>query len=174
MARLEVLLYPDSRLRELGKPVEKITPEMEKLLNDMAETMYAARGIGLAAGQVGFPHRLIVVDLGADEETGRTGQLYKLVNPEIREKAGTQKTEEGCLSIPGIREFVRRAGKVVVDGRNEKGEKVRIEAEGLFAVCLQHEIDHLNGVLFIDHLSRLKRELLLRQYRKLREEEDLL
>jgi peptide deformylase len=167
MAVLEILIYPDQRLRERCVTVTEITDEIRETLNSMAETMYAAPGIGLAAAQVGVPHRLIVADVGDDEESGRVRKLFKLVNPEIISFEDTIEMEEGCLSIPDIRENVRRAGKVTVKALDELGAPITIEAEGLLAVCLQHEIDHINGILFIDHLSRLKRELLKPQLREL-------
>jgi peptide deformylase len=167
MSVLEILTYPDPRLREVCAPVEKITEETRKILDDMAETMYAAPGIGLAASQVGVMQRLIVVDVhdrDGDEEDGdkkeRTSRLYKIVNPVIISRAGKSEGEEGCLSLPDLKETVKRSERVVVEGLDEKGKELRIEAGGLLAVCLQHEVDHLDGILFIDHLSRLKREML--------------
>lgn len=170
MATLEIVIYPDPRLREKCSPVAEVTDEIRSLLNDMVETMYDAPGIGLAACQVGITKRLVVIDIGEDFETGAPGQLYKLVNPEIISSDGRVEGEEGCLSIPDIREYVTRAEKVVVKALNEQGTKIEICAAGLLAICLQHEIDHLNGVLFIDHLSRLKREMVKGKLRKLTKE----
>ena len=129
----------------------------------MAETMYAAPGIGLAAPQVGVNERLIVIDLGSDEEEDGTpipAKLYKIVNPEIVSSEGETEYEEGCLSIPSIKDVVTRAEKVVVRGFNEHGEPIEITADGLLSICLQHEIDHLDGILFIDRLSAIKRNLI--------------
>lgn len=159
-AILKIVLYPDERLRKPCEPVTEITPEIRRALDDMAKTMYEAPGIGLAASQVGRNDRIIVIDLGEDEEENTSAKLYKLINPEIIERAGKIDWEEGCLSLPDIRETVRRSAEVFVKALDENGNPVEIEAKGLLAVCLQHEIDHLDGVLFIDHLSRIKRELL--------------
>lgn len=170
MALLEILFFPDPRLREKSAPVEKIDDRIRKIFDDMAETMYAAPGIGLAAPQVGINERLIVVDIGEDEETGRAPQLLKIANPEIVGEEGKLDYEEGCLSIPGIKDYVRRSEKVLLQGLDENGKSIEIQAEGLLAVCFQHEIDHLNGVLFIDHLSRLKREMILKRLAKRKRE----
>ncbi len=170
MAVLDILIYPDPRLRIVGTKVEKITPEVKSLLNDMVETMYAAQGIGLAASQVGSTLRLIVVDVEEEEDQQLVRRFYKIVNPEIVSSEGFSETDEGCLSIPGIRETVKRPASVVVAGMDEEGNPLRIDAQGLLAVCLQHEIDHINGVLFIDHLSKLKRELAKRRFKKLQQE----
>lgn len=168
MAIREIVLYPDPRLRQQCAPITEITPQILTLLDDMAETMYQAPGIGLAAPQVGALIRAIVVDVGNDDENSRERHLYKLLNPEIIERAGKVDYEEGCLSIPEVRESVRRSSEIVVEALNEKGEKIKIEATGLLAICLQHEIDHINGILFIDHLSKLKRELLRKKLGKIR------
>lgn len=188
MAIRDIVLYPSPGLREKCAPVEEITDEIRALLDDMAETMYHAPGIGLAAPQVGVQQRVIVIDVGGregepledDEESGGeeavevaappTGEspatLLKLINPEITHAEGSVSSEEGCLSIPGIRESIKRAERVVVEALDEVGEKRVIDAQGLLAICLQHEIDHLNGVLFIDHLSRIKRQLLKSKLKK--------
>ncbi len=168
---LDILIHPDPQLRVKCRPVTDITPQIRTLLADMAETMYAAPGIGLAAPQVGSEHRLLVLDVGDDEESARRGRLYKLINPEIRSRSGKTESEEGCLSIPGIRETIKRSASVVVQGVDESGNDLTIEAEGLLAICLQHEIDHLDGILFIDHLSRLKQQLVKAKYSKLRSAE---
>lgn len=172
MAILDLVLYPDPRLREETTRVEEVTPEIQSLLEDMAETMYDAPGIGLAAPQIGSNLRLCVVDVGSPEEEGDEDaepkpNLYKLVNPEIIKKEGEIDSEEGCLSIPTIREKVKRAERVVVKAQNELGEEIEIEADGLFGICLQHEIDHLDGVLFIDYLSKLKNQLIKSKLKKL-------
>ena len=171
MALCNIVIHPSPELRVKCTPVADITEEVRRLLSDMAETMYAAPGIGLAAPQVGADLRAIVVDVGPDEEAGKRARLYKLINPEILETDGLVDSEEGCLSIPGIRESVRRSESVLVRGWDEDGKEVSIEADGLLAVCLQHEIDHLDGILFIDHLSRLKQQLVKAKYNKLRREE---
>jgi peptide deformylase len=134
----------DPILREISKPVKEINKGIEKLLDDMADTMYDAEGIGLAAVQIGVPKRVIVMDVG-------TG-LIELINPEILERSGSQTASEGCLSLPGIRGEVTRAQHVVVRGLNRKGEVVTLHASDLLARCVQHEVDHLDGILFTDYL----------------------
>ena len=166
---MSITVLPDPRLRVKCRQVEDITPEVKKLLSDMAETMYAAPGIGLAAPQVGLDLRLVVIDVGEDEELKRPAKLYKLINPSIKTREGDLvDSEEGCLSIPGIRETIKRSQFVTVEALDEKGHEVKIETEGMLSACLQHEIDHLDGVLFIDHLSRLKQQLAKSRYNKLR------
>ncbi len=160
MAIRNILQYPDPLLREKCKPVTNIDHRIRKILDDMAETMYQAPGIGLAASQIGITERLIVVDIGNDDETKRQGKLYKIVNPEITARAGSTEYEEGCLSIPGIKDLVKRSSEISLKGLDENAKEVNIKAEGLLAICFQHELDHLDGILFIDHLSRLKRELI--------------
>ena len=166
MALLEIEILGAKVLRERAMPVETVTDETRRLIRDMFDTMYDAEGIGLAAPQVGISERVMVVDV-ADED-GRH-HVHALVNPEIVEAAReTDKATEGCLSIPGIEEDVTRPVRVVVEGLSPSGEPVRIEAEGLLARALQHEVDHLDGILFIDHLSPLKRGILMRKWRKKR------
>ena len=163
MAILEIVKYPDPRLKKVSTPVTKIDTRIKTLLADMAETMYAAPGIGLAAPQVGVNERVIVLDLGSDEEEDGTpipARLYKIVNPEIVSAEGETEYEEGCLSIPSIKDVVTRSEKIVVRGLNEHSEPIEIAADGLLAICLQHEIDHLDGILFIDRLSAIKRNLI--------------
>lgn len=157
MAALPILTYPDPRLRSKSFPVEIISTEIKRLLDDMAETMYGAPGVGLAAPQVGVNVRAIVVDITAEEEN--SPGLIKLIDPEIIYSEGQQVGEEGCLSIPGFVSLVKRKEKVRVKGLNEEGKHSEIDASGLLARVLQHEIDHIDGILFIDRLSRLKREL---------------
>ncbi len=170
---MDIVEFPDSRLRTKCSPVTEITGEIRAILDDMAETMYCAPGIGLAAPQVGVGQRIIVVDVGSNSDADRPHKLYKLINPEILSVEGSTETEEGCLSIPGIREVVKRPAAVVVKALDPEGKELRIDADGLLAVCLQHEIDHLDGVLFIDHLSRLKQKLVKAKYQKLlRDSED--
>lgn len=158
MAVLPIIMYPDRRLKSKSRPIKSIDKDIERLLDDMAETMYEAPGVGLAAPQVGVNVRAIVVDISVREET--TTGLIKLLNPAIIFSEGQQIGEEGCLSIPGFSSLVKRKGLIKVEGLNEKGEEMEIECSGLLSRVLQHEIDHLDGILFIDRLSRLKRELL--------------
>jgi peptide deformylase len=171
MPVLEIVEYPDSRLKQECQLVEEVSEETRTLLADMAETMYEAPGVGLAAPQIGILQRIIVVDPGPedpDDEEAK-GQLFKLINPEIVESAGKVDSEEGCLSIPGIRETIKRFERVVVEALDENGQEVTIEADGFLAIVLQHEIDHLDGILFIDHLSRLKQKLVKSKIKKLLE-----
>jgi peptide deformylase len=156
MSSLTIRAYPDPVLKGKSAPVETITDDIRRLLDDMAETMYLNSGIGLAAPQVGERLRLIVVDVGRGEE-GDT--LLKLVNPSIVEGQGETKSEEGCLSCPDLLVEVNRFETVAVEALLPSGEETRIEAEGLLAICLQHEIDHLDGVLLVDRLSSLRRAL---------------
>jgi peptide deformylase len=149
MALFRIVTLGDPVLREKAKPVEKVNAAVRRLLDDMAETMYDARGIGLAAPQVGVAKRVIVVDAGQG--------LYQLINPEIIEAQGTETDREGCLSIPGVWGEVSRAVQVTVRALNREGETVEVEAEGLFARALQHEIDHLDGILFIDRALKIIR-----------------
>ncbi len=164
MALLEIIQYPDPRLKQKSTPVSKVDARVKTLLENMAETMYDAPGIGLAAPQIGVNERIIVVHVSEDdddEQVGKKpGKLYKVVNPEIVHKDGEIEYEEGCLSIPGIKENVKRAAVIVVKGLDENGKPFELEADGLLAVCFQHEIDHLDGVLFIDRLSQLKRTMI--------------
>jgi len=157
MSILPIFTYPDPRLRIKAKRVEKVGKDVQKLLDDIVETMYEAPGVGLAAPQVGFDIRAIVIDIAVQEE-GSPG-LIKLLNPEVVFADGEQIGEEGCLSIPGFVSMVKRKESVRVSGLDEKSEPYEIAASGLLARVLQHEIDHLDGILFIDRLSRLKREL---------------
>lgn len=153
MAILTILHFPDPRLRNKADPVTVIDESVKQLVNDMLETMYAAPGIGLAAIQVNIPKRVIVVDVSEERN-----DPVCLVNPEIEERRGTVETEEGCLSVPGIYESVRRSEWVRVSARSPSGETLTLEADGLLAVCIQHELDHLEGKLFVDYLSELKRQ----------------
>jgi peptide deformylase len=165
MPLLKIELLGSEVLRRHADPVEAPGPELDTLIADMFETMYDAKGIGLAAPQVGISQRLIVVDV--NDEGGKELGPYALFNPRVVELGtDTDKTEEGCLSIPGVSGVVERPWRVVVEGQDRKGNPVRIEAEDMLARCLQHEIDHLDGVLFIDRMSPLKRNMVLRKYRK--------
>ena len=162
----EIVIYPDPVLRKKAKEVKRIDDGVARLAAEMAETMYAAPGIGLAAPQVGVSERVILVDVTGPERK----ELITLVNPVIVEKEGRVIFEEGCLSLPEVREKVERAARVLVRGYDLDEREREIEAEGLLAIALQHEIDHLNGVLFIDYLSRLKRDMIERKLRKWKRE----
>ena len=180
MALHKILTYPDPFLRKKCAPVEEIDGEVLRLLDDMAETMYGARGVGLAASQIGVDKRVVVVDIsprntGAGEGEGEEGAdeaeyegpgLIELINPEIISSGGEVVAEEACLSIPGFTSDVKRKQRVVIEAYNREGELMEIEAEELLARVFQHEIDHLDGVLFIDRLPRLKRELIKRKIEK--------
>ncbi len=167
MAVLEILKFPDPKLKKKSLPVEKIDEGLRRLIQDMAETMYAAPGVGLAAPQVGQLLRLAVVDV---TPANQPKNLLVLINPEIVSTEGECTWEEGCLSVPDYSEEIRRKEKVVVRFRNLEGETMEIAADGLLAIALQHEIDHLNGVLFLDHLSSLKRALYKRKQKKEKKE----
>ena len=160
---LDILKFPEPVLRTPARPVEAMTGETVELIQNMIETMYAAPGIGLAAPQVGVSRRIIVLDLD-HENPG--ANVIKLVNPVIREAGGEVVFEEGCLSVVDFTAEVKRAERVAVSGYDENGDDVDIEADGLLAVALQHEIDHIDGKLFIDRISRLKRDLYVRKLRK--------
>src|SRR5919198_2236861 len=164
MAVLQILKYPESVLSQASLPVKDITGETARLINDMLETMYAGPGVGLAAPQVGVSERVIVLDV--DHENPHK-QVYKLVNPVITRAEGEVVWEEGCLSVVDFTAEVRRSAQVEVVAFDENQKEVKITAEGLFAVALQHEIDHLDGKLFIDRISRLKRELYTRKRKKM-------
>ncbi len=164
----EIIIWPDPVLKELAKPVDGVDDTTRRLLDDMAETMYAADGVGLAAPQIGVSKRLIVIDVSPRQPDQK---LIHLVNPEIVKVEGKMTYTEGCLSIPGEAEDVERAAKVWVRALGRDGKPFEIVAEGdLLAVALQHEFDHLQGTLFVDHLSSLKRELIKRRMKKLKEE----
>src|SRR5687767_7769761 len=165
MALLNIEMLGAEVLRRPAEPVPGPSPELERLIRDMFETMYDAHGIGLAAPQAGLSHRVIVVDVGEESRPP-----LALLNPVITQSgAERDRHEEECLSIPGITGTVERPTTVVVEGLDPQGQPVRLEAEGMLARCLQHEIDHLNGVLFIDYLSPMKRTILLKKYRRLAE-----
>ena len=161
MARLEILEYPDPRLRTVARPVESVDPELRRLIDDMLDTMYEASGIGLAATQVDVHRRLLVLDVSESRDQGRV-----LVNPEILERGGEQRCEEGCLSVPEVQAEVTRAEWVKVRALDREGNAFEHEAHGLEAVCIQHEIDHLDGKLFVDYLSPIKRERLRKKLLK--------
>ncbi len=178
MSVLTILTYPDPFLKTKAKPVDAVDDSVRVLIDDMVETMRSARGIGLAATQVGDERRVIVLDVpevddGEDEGEGegeRRAHLT-LVNPEIVSREGDTKFEEGCLSLPGFTADVKRSATINVQALDRDGESVEFTAHDLLSIALQHEIDHLDGILFIDRLSRLKRELLKRKIRKVLEDE---
>jgi len=151
MAVLNILRYPDPRLEKIAKPVERVDDAIRQLVRDMAETMYAAPGIGLAATQVDVHKRVIVLDASDARD-----RLLVLINPEIVTREGEQECEEGCLSVPGVYDVVKRAEKVKVRALDGAGQPFELDAEGLLAVCIQHEMDHLEGKVFVEYLSRLK------------------
>ena len=153
MSLLQILQYPDKRLHTVARPIAQVTDEIRQLADDMAETMYAAPGIGLAATQVDRHVRLIVVDVSEHKNA-----LLVLINPEILDKDGEVVGEEGCLSVPGIYDKVCRAEHIRVRALDQDGNPFELEADGLLAICIQHEIDHLDGKVFVEYLSRLKQE----------------
>lgn len=170
MAVREIVLMGDPVLRKEAEEVTVFDEELEALVRDMFETMYHADGIGLAAPQIGLSKRIIVVDLRVQE--GEEPRTVVVVNPEVTwESKEAEKESEGCLSIPGLEELVTRPISVRVEGRDAKGNDLVVEADGLFARALQHEIDHVNGILFLDRVSPLKRKMLLKKWKKLRAEE---
>jgi peptide deformylase len=161
MTVLTVLHYPDDRLRTVAKPVPEVTAEIQQLTADMLETMYAENGIGLAATQVNVHKRVVVIDISENRD-----EPMIFINPEITAKSGDTEYEEGCLSVPQSYAKVERAAAVTVKAQNEKGEWFEVQAEGLLAICLQHELDHLMGKLFIDYLSPLKRDRIKKKLEK--------
>ena len=161
MSLLNILQFPDPRLREKARPVEVVDDEIRQLADDMIETMYASRGIGLAATQVGIPKRVVVIDV-SDE--GDQPQVF--INPEIVTGSGEAEIQEGCLSVPGYYEPVKRLGHVTLRALDRDGNPIELEADELFAICIQHEIDHLNGKLFVDYLSELKRNRIRKKLEK--------
>jgi peptide deformylase len=167
MALREILEYPDPRLREVGEPVTAVTPEIQALVDDMAETMYDAPGCGLAATQLGIKLRIFVVDCAEEDQPS---DLKVFINPEIIEKDGVVVWTEGCLSFPGAREEIKRAERVKVRALGRDGKPFELEADGLLAVAIQHETDHLNGVLMIDKLNALKRRMMGRKMAQARKE----
>ena len=161
MALLNILVYPDSRLRTVAKPVEAVDSNVVTLVDDMAQTMYSAPGIGLAATQVNVPKRVIVMDLSENRN-----ELIVFINPIIEALEGEIETEEGCLSVPGIVAPVSRSERITVSALNREGKSFRLEASELLSVCIQHEIDNLNGKVFVDYLSRLKQGRIRKQLLK--------
>ncbi len=151
MAILDILNYPDARLYTVAKPVSEVDEKIQRLIDDMAETMYEAPGIGLAATQVDVHLQIIVIDISEGKN-----KLQVFINPVVKTKTGTQEYEEGCLSVPGVYENVTRAETVVIDALDRNGKPFTLEADGLMAVCIQHEMDHLLGKVFVQYLSPLK------------------
>ena len=169
MALMKIVYYPDEVLKTPGKEVEQVDDRIRKLLDDMTETMYENKGLGLAAQQVGLLERLVIIDIPEDEERGIEGTgLLQMVNPRIVVSKGHQVYQEGCLSFPGLYIEVPRADYVAFEFLDRNGKKVQMEAYDLFAVAVQHEIDHTNGIVFIDRLDRKARRRALREYEKLR------
>ncbi len=167
MAIRKILTFPDTFLKKEASDVENIDGRLVEAMDDLAQTMYAAPGIGLAAPQVGLDERVIVVDIGEEDESGEQGRdLIEVINPVITEEEGEIVWEEGCLSVIDFRAEVTRANRILVQGWDRNQKEISIEAEGLLAVALQHEIDHLDGTLFLDHLSRLKRDMYTRRVKK--------
>jgi peptide deformylase len=163
MAVLEIAKYPERILRQKTSPVSGIDSSLQKLIDDLIETMYAAPGVGLAANQVGVPKQVAVIDVSLN---GERSDLIVLINPEIILREDETATEEGCLSIPGYATVVKRAEKVKVRCLDRRGEEIEIVGEGLLARALQHEIDHLNGMLLIDRIGRIKKEFFLKRYKR--------
>jgi peptide deformylase len=161
MAKLDILTFPDPRLRVKALPVSRVDADIQRLVDDMLETMYAAPGIGLAAIQVNVPRRVVVIDISETHD-----QPLCLINPVIVSRDGEEEMDEGCLSVPGFFETVKRAERVRVEALDRDGERFTLDADGLLAVCIQHEIDHLDGKLFVDHISILKRQRIRRKLEK--------
>ena len=161
MALLTILRYPDPRLHKRASRVEAVSDDIRKLIKDMAETMYAAPGVGLAATQVNVHLRVIVIDVAESHD-----QLRVFINPKLVAASGSADIEEGCLSVPGVYEKVRRAERITVRALNADGEPFTLEADGVLAVCIQHEMDHLEGKVFVEKLSRLKQGRILARFRK--------
>lgn len=163
----EILVWPDPRLKEKALPVETVNDEIRRLIDDMFETMYQADGVGLAATQIGVKQRVVTVDTSsADQDV----PPFAMINPEILESEGTVKWKEGCLSVPGEAEDVTRSARVKVRFLDRNGAPVELEATGLTAVCIQHEVDHLDGIVFVDHISSLKREMIRKRMKRLKKD----
>jgi len=161
MATLDILVYPDRRLRQVARPVMVFDDDLRRLVADMAETMYAAPGIGLAAVQVNVPLRVVVMDLSAARD-----ELRVFINPELSDAAGRTESQEGCLSVPGVFDTVARAATVTIHAQDVTGAAFTVAADDILAVCIQHEIDHLDGKVFVDYLSRMKQERIAKKLRK--------
>jgi peptide deformylase len=167
MALLEIIKYPDKILKKKTAPVENIDAKTQQLIDDMIETMKCAHGVGLAANQIGISQQLCVIDISVKEEEV---PLIVLINPVVVEKTGMMEAEEGCLSVPGYMTTIKRPEKVFIRGLNREGKEMEIEAGGLLARALQHEIDHLEGLLLIDRMSPIRREFFKRRYKKFLQE----
>jgi peptide deformylase len=165
MARLPILEFPDPRLRTRAEPVKEVDDALRRLIDDMFDTMYAAPGIGLAATQVNVHKRLLVIDISETRD-----EPIALINPEIVAREGVEETEEGCLSVPGVYDKVTRAEKIRVRALDRNGRQIEFDADGLLAVCIQHEMDHLEGKLFVDYLSELKRTRIRKKLEKERKD----
>jgi peptide deformylase len=163
MARLSILEYPDPRLRTVARPVDRVDDDIRRLIDDMFETMYEAPGVGLAASQVNVHKRIIVVDVSEKRDTP-----YAFVNPKIELLEGAQETSEGCLSVPGFYELVTRAERIRVQAVDRDGKPFELTTDGMLSVCVQHECDHLDGKLFVDYLSGLKRQRIRKKLEKQR------
>jgi peptide deformylase len=161
MSQLNILQWPDARLHTVAKKIRSVDDKVRALVTDMVETMYAAPGVGLAATQVDVHLRVIVIDISDTRDA-----LHVFINPEITEKSGTAECEEGCLSVPGIYEKVSRAEKITVRALDREGQSFTLEASGVMAVCIQHEMDHLEGKVFVEYLSRLKQNRILSKLKK--------
>ena len=161
MAVLNVLTYPDPRLRQRAEPVQTVDDDVRRLIDDMAETMYSAPGIGLAAVQVNVLKRVVVMDISQDKS-----DLKVFVNPKIISRSGDQESEEGCLSVPGIYALVHRSKEIVVTALDRNGDEFTLETDDVLAVCIQHEIDHLDGKVFVDYLSRIKQDRIRKKLTK--------
>ncbi len=168
MALLEILHFPDPRLRKIARPVDKVGDQVRQTVKDMLETMYDAPGIGLAATQVNIQQQIIVMDVSEAKDAPLC-----LINPEIISQEGDEEMQEGCLSVPGIFENVHRAARIIVKALDQNGNSISQQAEGLLAVCIQHEIDHLEGKLFVDYLSPLKRERVKKKLLKQQRQEQV-
>ncbi|SHE19983.1 peptide deformylase [methanotrophic endosymbiont of Bathymodiolus puteoserpentis (Logatchev)] len=166
MSILSILEFPDPRLRTVAKPVKEVDKALGGLVDDMFETMYEAHGVGLAATQVNVHQRIIVIDISEEKD-----QPVCLINPEIMDSLGEEESDEGCLSVPGIFEPVTRAETIKVKALDKRGESFELEADGLLAVCIQHEMDHLLGKLFVDYLSPLKRQRIKKKMQKMHKRE---
>ncbi|HIG13358.1 MAG TPA: peptide deformylase [Gammaproteobacteria bacterium] len=169
MPLLDILLYPDPRLRKQAKPVKQVTEDIRQLIDDMAETMYAAPGIGLAATQVNVHQRILVIDISEERN-----DLRVFINPIIDSGQGEAETEEGCLSLPGIRAPVIRLESITLSAKDRLGEDFTLVTDGLLAICIQHEIDHLNGKVMVDYLSRLKHDRIRKRLLKEQHEQTVL
>ena len=167
MAILDILKYPDPRLHTVAQPVAEVNDQIRHIVADMAETMYASKGIGLAATQVNIHQQIVVMDLSEERN-----QLRVFINAKITDKQGEQVYEEGCLSVPGVFDKVKRAAEITVEALDENGKPFTLHADGLLAVCIQHELDHLKGKVFVEYLSRLKQNRIVAKMKKLSREKD--